>query len=223
MTRISSRNQARRANRSTSWMASTSADRAAQASPSRRRSTRPPPLSPCFTLNVATRRAGISSGSLVEVAAALPPTLRLRAVPLPFQPFLLGGLGGLSGPAGPLHMERRRQPGAQALQRQFPVAELRALVRRHHPDLRPEPFQQAGPLSWSERGRSGDVEAHLRPGVGRVDVLAAGPAAGRESPVELVHPDDAGGRHAQDGRAANGFLIHRNDAIPAGRSAAPRS
>ncbi len=65
------------------------------------------------------------------------------------------------------------QAGREPVQGGSPVARLRALVaggnRHDRAEARDQPI--AGPRR--QAGRRGDVEAHLGPGVGRVDVLAA--------------------------------------------------
>src|SRR5437660_1435171 len=99
MTRISSRKWVRRANRSTSWIASTSADKAVQADASRRRSTPPWPFSPCLTLKVATRisrpaRPGPAAGASSPSGAACPPTAA------PWPPWSASSAGGPAPPPG---------------------------------------------------------------------------------------------------------------------------
>src|SRR4029079_8971469 len=54
------------------------------------------------------------------------------------------------------------------------------------------------PLARPERGRRRDVEAHLDLGVGRVRVLAAGPARRGEPPLQLVERERTAARDAEN-------------------------
>ena len=98
---------------------------------------------------------------------------------------------GSGRPPALLHHERIGQTQAQSVEGEAAVAQLGAFVVGRHDD---HPGAELGEdpvaLPLGESGRFLDVEAHLGPGVGAIGVLAAGAAAGTETPVELGRGDD---------------------------------
>src|SRR5262249_55546057 len=75
---------------------------------------------------------------------------------------------------------------------------LRPRVGRGGACDRPEPLEQALLLTWRERGRRRDREAHLDARVRRVGVLPTRSTGTGGAPLELVEPDHAGPVHPHD-------------------------
>jgi len=81
-------------------------------------------------------------------------------------------------------------PFPDPLQRQLPVAKLRALVVDHHPDHRTEFSHHPFAEMIGHRRRLGEAKHRIDLGIGSVGVLATGPPRGHEMDLDLVFGDD---------------------------------
>src|SRR5438105_1533955 len=144
----------------------------------------------------ATWEATSMSGFVVDCRAAAA-LLDLAVSTLLVDSPCLGGARRLARNARRVDVQRLGKLGAQPLERELPVLELRSPLGRSRPDDGTEPFEEPRALPRPQRRRARDVEAHLDLRVRRVRVLAAGAARAREPPLELVEGDRAVSRHPQ--------------------------
>ena len=114
--------------------------------------TAPGQATPGSTTGPLSRRGRAAGPASAPTAGACRP----GAAPWP--PWTAGSGVGSSPPAGP------RQPLAEPLDGQLPVAQLRPLVVDHHPDLGTQLVEEPGPLVGPERRRPTPRRSAAPPG-----------------------------------------------------------
>ena len=135
--------------------------------------------------------------------------LDLAALALRLDTSTLGRSRRFGGHTVLRYHQRVCELGAQPLERQLAILELRPTVGGHHTNGFAESLEEASAMTFTERRRRRDVEAHLGLGVGSVRVLAARTATRREPPFELVEGNRAAPIDAQDPtRPRDGVVGH---------------